>query len=210
MKSEFVDIPYPEGAFQIGITPVTQAEWEEIMGNNPSQFKGKNNPIESVSWNDCQEFIKKLNGSQKEYIYRLPDENEWEFAAGRDPINIMDYAWCHENSGMTIHPVKKKNPNEYGLYDMLGNVWEWTNSFYYNLYRVIRGGSWVNDARNLRAAGRDAARPDYRNGNVGFRLVRTSSLDPITLLHSNETYKTVVESILKKIDDLKIEMEKLK
>ncbi|MDR0795638.1 MAG: formylglycine-generating enzyme family protein [Tannerella sp.] len=182
------------GNFLIGSHEVTQKQWQTVMGNNPSFFKGDNLPVEQVSWNEVQEFITKLNrmtGKQ----YRLPTEAEWEFAArggagsrgykysaGNTASNI---AWSSENSRGTTHPVGTKTANELGLYDMSGNVAEWCNDRYgaygntaqtrpqdpstgYN--RVIRGGSWGDLSKNLRVSFRFHFSSEYRNGILGFRL----------------------------------------
>ena len=126
-------------SYSIGETAVTQALWEAIMGNNPSHFKGANRPVEKVSWDDCQVFIRKLN-EKTNRKFRLPTEAEWEFAArggnkGKNykyaGSNIIDnVAWYHENSGNETHPVAQKQPNELGIYDMSGNVWEWCQDRY--------------------------------------------------------------------------------
>ena len=120
-------------SYSIGETEVTQALWTAVMGSNPSNFKGNNLPVEKVSWNDCQTFIRKLNDLTGEN-FRLPTEAEWEFAArggnrsrgykysGSD--NLGDVAWYTDNSGDKTHAVKSKSPNELGIYDMSGNVWE--------------------------------------------------------------------------------------
>jgi formylglycine-generating enzyme required for sulfatase activity len=107
--------------------PVTQAEWKKVMGTNPTHFKNKpNHPVESVSWDDCQEFIKKMNEKKDGYTYNLPTEEQWEFCAKScDDQKIMEIAWCWENSKSSTHTVRKKKPNKLGLYDMLGNIWEW-------------------------------------------------------------------------------------
>ena len=178
---KFVKIPNKD--FEMQDVPVTQKEWISIMGGtNPSNFEGPNKPVEMVSWDDCQEFIKKLNAKDKKYVYRLPTEQEWEYCAKPcDEQDIKEIAWCYENSKRSTHDIRTKIKNKYGLYDMLGNVWEWTDSLD-GSSRVLRGGSWYNDARNLRSADRGYDGPGYRNGNVGFRLVRTAvSLGPITL-----------------------------
>ncbi len=180
-------------SFYMQKTEVTQEFWELVMGNNPSKDKSwKDNPVTDVSWDDCQVFIKKLNSiSGKKY--RLPTEAEWEYAArgaklskgykyaGSDDVN--EVAWHSGNSNNKIHPVKEKKPNELGLYDMSGNVWEWCNDWYgdYRLneayaknpqgpdsgtYRVMRGGSWYFSAEDCLVAYRD-----YGSDSVGFRLL---------------------------------------
>ena len=183
--------------YYIGKYEVTQAQWKAVMGNNPSYFKGDNLPVENVTWNDVQEFIRKLNQLTGK-SYRLPTEAEWEYAArgGSNSSgnkysgsnNIGSVAWYTENSGSKTHPVGSKSPNELGIYDMSGNVWEWCQdrwaSNYYSSspqrnpkgpasgsYRVFRGGSWSNDARLCRVSYRSYDSPDCRLDNLGFRLV---------------------------------------
>lgn len=220
-------------SYYIGETEVTQALWKAVMGNNPSYFKGDNLPVESVSWNDCQEFIRKLNQKTGKN-FRLPTEAEWEFAArggaktslynGENIIirgknnspNLDALAWYGGNCGRNYtieegcdvsngdgisgwdekqysdskggtHPVKKKQPNAYGLYDMLGNVWEWCSDWYGSdyygkspstnpkgpssgSYRVLRGGSWYDRAGYCRVSNRDDSIPDYTFNGRGFRL----------------------------------------
>jgi formylglycine-generating enzyme required for sulfatase activity len=186
--------------FYIGKYVVTQNQWQAVMGNNPSDFKqcGGNCPVETVSWEDAQEFIRQLN-SQTGRNYRLPYEAEWEYAArsgGKqeqwagtsDMDELGAYAWFVDNSGKTTHPVGTRRPNGLGLYDMTGNVWEWCKDWYDAEYykkspeknprgalsgsnRVIRGGSWHFTAGDARAAARDYYDPSYRGSNRGFRLV---------------------------------------
>ncbi len=181
-------------SFSIGQTEVTQELWEAVMGSNPSNFKGARLPVEQVSWNDCQTFITKLNtltGKQ----FRLPTEAEWEFAArggnsskgskyaGSD--NIDDVAWYTSNSSSTAHDVATKQPNELGIYDMSGNVWEWCQDWYASYsssaandptgpssgsYRVHRGGCWLNPARVCRVSNRDYYAPSNSNIYLGLRL----------------------------------------
>ena len=177
---------------------VTQAIWEEVMGANPSRFKGPNLPVEEVSWNDCQEFIKKLNALPEVqgagFTYRLPTEKEWEYAcrAGStgDYCKLADgteitestlgeVAWYSSNSGSKRHPVGQKKPNAFGLYDMHGNVWEWCEDFYRagDSYRVDRGGSWCNASSRCAAGYRDNYYPDYRNYCLGFRLAASQDVN---------------------------------
>ena len=176
---------------------VTQALWQEVMGSNPSNFKGDNLPVENVSWNDCQEFISKLNALTGQH-YRLPTEAEWEFAARGGNSSrgykysgsntLSDVAWYDDNSGNKTHLVGTKSPNELGLYDMIGNVREWCSDWYgdYNssaqtnpagpsrgTYRVYRGGGWFDNARLCRASCRSNYAPGYRYGDLGLRLVRS-------------------------------------
>jgi formylglycine-generating enzyme required for sulfatase activity len=204
--------------FYIGKYPVTQQEWHKVMGNNPSEFReisegiffkavrqiNLKNPVESVSWHDCHEFIIKL--SQKEgKKYRLPTEAEWEYAArgtadsttiffvytfGDDPSLLGDYAWYDENSESTTHPVGKKKPNSWGLYDMMGNVWEWCEDWYDREYykkspesdprgisngseRGTRGGSWSDTSRYCHTSLRGRNNPNSRGSNLGFRIAWT-------------------------------------
>ena len=181
-------------SYYIGETEVTQALWHAVMGSNPSFRKGVNLPVEQVSWNDCQEFITKLNAitGQK---FRLPTEAEWEFAARggnrskgykySGSNNINNVAWYDENSGSNTHPVKTQTPNELGIYDMSGNVWEWCNDRYGDYssnaqlnptgpstgsYRVRRGGSWNYDAGYCRVSYRGSSSPASRDRDLGLRL----------------------------------------
>ena len=136
--------------FYLGKYPVTQDQWEAVMGSNPAQFKGRNKPVENVSWNDVQEFIRRLNAREKHTRYRLPTEMEWEYAARggtnskyffmEDPdswaeaeIHLDAYAWFNKNSQGSTQPVGQKKPNPYGLYDMFGNVWEWVQDWFADL-----------------------------------------------------------------------------
>ena len=182
-------------SFYIGKYEVTQALWEAVMGSNPSDFKGGNLPVENVSWDNCQEFIRKLN-SKTGKNFRLPTEAEWEYAArGGNKSNGYKYsgsnsidnvAWYYGNSGNKTHTVGSKSPNELGIYDMSGNVWEWCSDWYGSYssgsqtnptgpssgsYRVLRGGSWYGDAGDCRVSNRNDDDPDGRYGNCGFRLI---------------------------------------
>lgn len=180
--------------YYIGETEVTQALWQAVMGSNPSNFKGYSNPVECISWNDCQEFICKLN-SLTGKRFRLPTEAEWEFAArGGNKTKGYQYsgsndlkkvAWYKNNSGSKTHPVATKTPNELGIYDMSGNVGEWCQDWYsyYNVSaqtnptgpdrgsdRVDRGGSWGSSTRFCRSADRSYY-PDSKSYSLGVRLV---------------------------------------
>ncbi|MCZ7381565.1 MAG: formylglycine-generating enzyme family protein [Candidatus Methanoperedens sp.] len=187
-------------AFYMGKYEVTQKQWNEVMENNPSNFKGDNLPVEEVSWDDVQEFIKKLNKKEGTNKYRLPSEAEWEYAAragtitrysfGDDESKLGEYAWFYENSGNKTHPVGQKKPNPWGLYDIYGNVWEWVQDRYHNNYNgaptdgsawesgsaypISRGGSWVWDSRHSRSAVHGFVNPGYRSRiDLGFRLLRS-------------------------------------
>lgn len=187
--------------FEIGKYPVTQKLWQEIMGSNPSYFKGCDDcPVEKVSWDDVQEFLKKLNHRHPGKNYRLPTEAEWEYAArGGNQSKGYTYAgsndidevtWYDKNSGGKPQLVGGKKANELGIYDMSGNVWEWCQDVWHDNYqgaptdgsvwtragqhgrRVLRGGSWYSDPFYCRAANRYRAFQSYRYNYYGFRLVR--------------------------------------
>lgn len=182
-------------SYYIGKTEVTQALWKAVMGNNPLNFKGDNLPVECVTWDDCQTFIRKLN-QMTGGNFRLPTEAEWEYAArggnkskgykysGSDKIGNV--AWYFNNSNLITHPVATKDPNELGIYDMSGNVWEWCSDWYGDYSsssqtnpegpskgsnRVLRGGSWYNFALYCRVSNRYYSTPDYRDNYFGLRLV---------------------------------------
>jgi formylglycine-generating enzyme required for sulfatase activity len=187
-------------SFAIGKYPITQAQYEAVMGNNPFHFKNNpQNPVEKVSWNDAQAFCQKLSQITGK-TYRLPTEAEWEYACragtttryyfGDDANQLGDYAWGTENSNRTTHPVGQKKPNGWGLYDMSGNVWEWCEDNWHGNYigapddgsawidndndydyRVMRGGSWCFNPNNCRSASRlFSFRRDFDSFN-GFRVV---------------------------------------
>jgi formylglycine-generating enzyme required for sulfatase activity len=189
--------------FYIAKYPVTQAQYYDVMGENPSHFKkGNEYPVENVSWNDAKEFIKELNEKTGGKIgFRLPSEAEWEYAArsggkkeryaGGDDIDKL--GWYHDNSGGSTHPVGGKQPNGLGVYDMSGNVYEWVEDDYqgdytgaptdgsawvdppiYNLFRVLRGGSWDFIARCCRSAFRISVLSNRQYNSIGFRLVATN------------------------------------
>lgn len=188
-------------AFYMSKYEITQKQWSDVMGNNPSNFKGDNLPVEQVSWNDVHEFIKKLNENEGSNKYRLPSEAEWEYAAragtttrysfGDDESKLGDYAWYDSNSGVKTHEVGQKKPNPWGLYDVHGNVWEWVQDIYHDSYsgvptdggawegvgstHVSRGGGWGYVARDCRSALRHRGGAGFQaNGLLGFRLLRVS------------------------------------
>jgi formylglycine-generating enzyme required for sulfatase activity len=214
-------------SFWIGKYPITQGQWQAVMGTNPSVFTGDpNRPVENVSWDDVQAFITKLN-QMTGRRYRLPTEAEWEYAArgGQEATGsretraerrareaaeaegdaaagdrgraqmffghrfLDDVAWYSYNSGGETHPVGGKNPNELGMYDVIGNVWEWVSDRYDRYYyrnsplrnppgprhgddRVYRGNSFRSDERYCRLSIRNHAHPGHKSLDLGFRLVR--------------------------------------
>lgn len=185
--------------FYLGINPVTQREWKAIMGNNPSKWNGNDLPVESISWNEVQDFIKKMNEKEGTNKYRLPTEAEWKYAAragtttryffGDDYSKLGEYAWYSGNSGEKTHPVGKKGANPWGLCDMHGNVQELVQDELHDTYkgapaddsaweygvrdvRVLRGGSCIIDARSCRSAVRSASAQGYRGEDIGFRLLQ--------------------------------------
>jgi formylglycine-generating enzyme required for sulfatase activity len=162
---------------QIATNLITQAEWFEVMGNNLSYFKNNpNNPVEQINYFNCLEYINKLNTMQNEYTYALPTKELWLKALGEIPKNkeVLEYAWCYENSNKSTQPVGTKKPNTLGIYDMLGNVWEWTSTFN-GPHLFALGGSYVYDARNLRLSYRRNFGPSVRFNHLGARLVRTKN-----------------------------------
>jgi formylglycine-generating enzyme required for sulfatase activity len=186
-------------SFYMSKYEVTQKQWCEVMGSNPSNFNGDDLPVENVSWDDVQKFIQKINDKEETDKYRLPSEAEWEYAAragitsrysfGEDESELANYAWYAKNSGNRTHPVGQKKPNSWGLYDMHGNVWEWVQDEWHDSYdgapsdgsawedgdgtfRVVRGVSWRFDARYHRSAYRTGFDPDNRINALGFRLLQ--------------------------------------
>ncbi|MBM3224920.1 MAG: hypothetical protein FJZ47_14105 [Candidatus Tectomicrobia bacterium] len=195
--------------FYLGIYPVTQRQWETVMGSNPSRFRRRlEHPVEQVSWDDVHLFVQRLNAQEGGECYRLPTEAEWEYAAraestgdyafGNNAADLATYAWYVTNARGRTHAVGELQPNAWGLYDMHGNVCEWTQDWYgpylshtavnapgaagvaavdpggatTGLYRVIRGGNWRDNARLCRSAYRRYARPGHRTGSLGVRVLR--------------------------------------
>jgi formylglycine-generating enzyme required for sulfatase activity len=176
-------VPIPGKNFEIGKYEVTQAEWRSVMDNNPSKFPncGDSCPVEKVSWDDTQLYIQKLNAVTGKQ-YRLPTEAEWEYACyggiqseycGGNDVDAV--AWTDSKGNEQTHPVGQKQANGYGLYDMSGNVMEWTDDCWEGncTQRVFRGGSWINDPRDARVSYRIRFITSIRNGSGGFRLART-------------------------------------
>ncbi|MDT7781309.1 MAG: hypothetical protein QOC99_3821 [Acidobacteriota bacterium] len=205
--------------FYMGRYEVTQAQWQAVIGNNPSGFIGDNLPVEQVSWDEAQKFIEKLNAMNDGFIYRLPSEAEWEYACragttGDYAGDLDSMAWYGNNSGRQrldatgiertdhgnyvkrlndndnhTHSVGQKQPNAFGLYDIHGNVWEWCEDWFHDSYagapangsawlsggeqkyRVLRGGSWINEANTIRSAFRSWNTPDYLYSINGLRVV---------------------------------------
>ena len=171
-------------SFFIGRFEITQEQWDSVMDVNLSLFRGENLPVETVSWNDVQDFLLRLN-KQTGRNYRLPTEFEWEFAARGGTAtsfceggcefsgsnDVSEVAWWGNNSGNRTHTVGTRAPNELGIHDMSGNVWEWTSTEE-GSYRVLRGGSWTHtDLERLRVSGRFTFDPSVRNIHIGFRVV---------------------------------------
>jgi formylglycine-generating enzyme required for sulfatase activity len=186
--------------FYLGKHTVTQKQWVAVMDINPSLFRGADRPVDNVSWDDAQEFIRRLNEKEGTEKYRLPTEAEWEYSAragtpmtwpwscGEKLSCVKNIAWITGNSRDMTHPVGQKQPNPWGLYDMNGNVWEWVQDWYGAKYyeeggvtsdppgpdlgtdRVLRGGAWTSPTKHVRTAERLKGVPDSRNNAFGFRV----------------------------------------
>lgn len=179
--------------FEIGAYEVTQAQWAAVMDTNPSHFTGDpRRPVERITWHDVEEFLKRLNARNDGYRYRMPTEAEWEYAAraGSTEGNtgpLDDVAWHQGNAERQTHPVGLKRPNAWGLYDVEGNVYEWTADFFDNYdedpltdptgpktggSRIPRGGSWNSTPVGVRLSNRNLNMPSNPDYNIGFRAVR--------------------------------------
>ena len=198
--------------FEMQATMVTQLQYLLMMGKNPSRFvDGRkrvelassgtiihpNRPVEMVSWWEAQAFIQKLNRLQDDYLYALPTSAEWEFAArggtdtrywfGDDKREMVSYAWFKKNSGGRTHSVAQLPANPLGLYDIVGNAWEWTENWFgvirlqdvidpigpdFGRERIFRGGAWDSISRELRSGNYNYLKPDAKYDNIGFRLIR--------------------------------------
>ena len=214
-------------SFLLGKTEVTQKQWIEVIGSNPSLDTscGQNCPVEGVTWNDIQNFLVRLNQKTGQK-YRLPSEAEWEYAAragtttdwsfGNDESKLDSFAWYSQNSGHRTQPVGRKLPNAFGLFDMHGNVWEWTQDCWHENYagapsdgsawttgctgnyRVLRGGSWYYDSADLRSSFRIWNFSDVRGNDFGFRLARDLSLPKAAVVATNaEQDRKQVETTLR-------------
>ena len=198
---ELVELPT---GLLMGKYEVTQSQWEAVMGSNPSRFKGADNPVENVSWDDCQEFLKKLNTlpavKESGLVFRLPTNKEWEYAcrAGAtgkycklaDGTEIAEdtlgqVAWIRDNSENKTHPVGQKQPNAFGLHDMHGNVYEWCQEEYGEVESWAkgkdcehqRGGGWYNWAIDCESSRRNGHSPSDWGGQLGFRLCASGRAD---------------------------------
>jgi formylglycine-generating enzyme required for sulfatase activity len=187
-------------AFYMGVTEVTQTQYERVMGKNPSKFKGPQKPVECVSWHDATAFCTALSKKTGRAV-RLPTEAEWEYACrsgtttrfgfGDHDKDLSAYGWSKVDRGAETSLVGQKKPNQWGLYDMHGNVWEWCRDWYdakfyarrRNVnpentteakYRVLRGGSRISTPVSCRSASRNKYFSSSRNNNLGFRVVITS------------------------------------
>ena len=204
--------------FWMGETPVTQSQWEALMGENPSHFldggtflgvgrkTSPQRPVESVSWDDCQAFLRKLNAKVSEAgRFALPSEAQWEYACRAGTTGtyggtgrLDDMGWYSSNSGGETHPVAQKGPNDWGLHDMHGNVWEWCADWHgpyprgsvtdpagpsSGSHRVGRGGSWIIHARFCRSAIRLILDPDYRINYLGFRVALVPAQERADAVH---------------------------
>lgn len=195
------------GPFSLATTPITQAQYTALVGQNPSSSTGNQNPVEQVSWWDAVKFcnalseseglpplysldegIEKVTCNTNSSGYRLPTEAEWEFAcragtSGPRYGNLSEIAWYRENAKGQSHPVGQKEPNTFGLFDMLGNVWEWCWDIYdpevYKTYRVLRGGGWADEHWSCRASVRRRSHPTFRIEDVGFRVARSLPSEPL-------------------------------
>jgi formylglycine-generating enzyme required for sulfatase activity len=187
--------------FSLSKFPVTQELYFEVTGEDPSTIKGNKHPVETVTWREAVIFCNKLSilsrldafyilHADSEEItfniaadgFRLPTEAEWEYACKAATIGIRhgdvgSVAWFKDNSSQASHPVGQKEPNAWGLYDMLGNVWEWCSDIYdetvYGSYRVFRGGGWADEARSVMATTRRRSHPlKFKIDDLGFRIAR--------------------------------------
>lgn len=185
--------------FYIGALEVTQQQWTQVMGANPSRFREPFHPVERVTWSDAQAFVDSLTAREDGDRYRLPTEAEWEYAArggrqtpfsfGSSTDSLRAHAWFNANANEHSWPAGRKRPNPFGLHDVYGNVWEWVqdayNPFFYRFSptvdpkndadsnaRIMRGGGWLSIKKDMRAANRAWTRGDTGGRMIGFRVVR--------------------------------------
>ncbi len=187
--------------FYISKHEITQKQWENVMGHNPSVHVGPTRPVDRVSWNDVQIFLQRLNGREKTTTYKLPTEAQWEYAAragsetsycyGDDQQGkkLIQYGWFEANSNKQSQPIGELKPNDWGIHDMHGNVQEWVQDRFDRKYyskspatdphgpekgrkRVTRGGSWINPAYHCRSAARAYYSPDYVDNDIGLRIIK--------------------------------------
>ncbi len=188
-----------DAPFYMGVVTVTQSQWQSVMGNNPSRFIGPDRPVESVSHEEALSFVRRLNRAEGTNAYRLPTEAQWEYAAragstgaycfGSETDKLIDYAWYQVNSGGTTQPVGRLVPNDWGLFDMHGNVHEWCADWFDRNYyadspslspsgpktgvaRCLRGGDWGSENWYCRSAIRSLSSPQRQSPRVGFRVVK--------------------------------------
>lgn len=183
-------IQIPDRDYSLGKTVVTQLQWRQVMGTEPWKgqpyvMEGDDYPAVYVSWDDAVEFCKKLSDKEGK-AYRLPTQAEWEYACragtgtvyyfGNDETDLDKHGWFEENTWDTeryAHRVAKKEPNQFGLYDMHGNVWEWCGDWHYQECRMLRGGSWFNESGCCSSWSRLYHHHEYQYANIGFRLAST-------------------------------------
>lgn len=180
LADDMVYVEVDSGSFYICKYEVTQRLWSEVMGENPSEMQGDDLPVEQVSWDDCQAFLNKLNELTGQN-YRLPTEKEWEYAckggkhsngyAYSGSNDIDEVAWYDGNSEERTHPVGQKMPNELGLYDMSGNVWEWCQDMHEST-GMCRGGSWIHNARNCDPSLQNDTPQSFKINSLGLLLAR--------------------------------------
>jgi formylglycine-generating enzyme required for sulfatase activity len=198
--SEAPSHPVQVAPFYLGKYEVTQAQWQAVMGYNPSSYKHPQRPVDQVTWLEVQSFIERLNRLEGTSLYRLPSEAEWEYAAragtkgkwsfGDDPTQLSRFAWFGQHGDIGTQLVGGRAPNPWGLYDMYGNVWEWVQDCWHDNYngapreatiwsggdcslRMLRGGGWNSPAEYTRSAVRGSYSPQMNDPADGFRLARS-------------------------------------
>ena len=200
IADELPQHPVQVAPFYLGRYTITQAQWQAVMGYNPSSYKHPERPVDQVTWLEVQSFISKLNRLEGTSLYRLPSEAEWEYAAragtagkwffGDDPAELERYAWVGQQGDIGTQPVGGRLPNPWGLYDMYGNVWEWVQDCWHDDYegaprdgrvwsggdcsrRMLRGGAWDSPPGYARSAVRGSYPPQLNDPENGFRIARS-------------------------------------